>query len=188
MVVGEGQDHRFVEQPMHDQAFDMDRGIANERDVHPFVAQLLGDLIAQPFLQSQRYKRKILLKVADRAGYERMKRCGRRDADAEAALFAPGRASGGIDGAFDMIEQKPRLLEQCKPGFGQLDATRLSQKQLSADLLLQRLDLLTQGRLLHAEPVGGAGDVRFLRDNSEIPELTQIHLPYPKYMDFDVSI
>ena len=75
----------------------------------------------------------------------------------------------------EALENETTLLEQDAAGLRQLDAARLAAEELHVELPLDRLDLLAQGWLLHAEPLGGAGDVPLLRDRDEVPELPQVH-------------
>jgi hypothetical protein len=51
----------------------------------------------------------------------------------------------------------------------------MAAKQQHAQLALQRLDLLAQRRLLHAQPLGGAGHVAGLGDGDEVAQCTHVH-------------
>jgi hypothetical protein len=48
-------------------------------------------------------------------------------------------------------------------------------KQLHAEFALYGFDLPAQRRLLHAEPLGRAGDVAFFGDGKNIAKVTQLH-------------
>ena len=78
--------------------------------------------------------------------------------------------------------------QQRTPGLRQLHPAWQAAQQLHVQLALQRADLLTERRLLHAQPFGGAGYVAFLGDGDEVAEVAKFHLPYPIDMDFAVSI
>ena len=51
----------------------------------------------------------------------------------------------------------------------------MAAEQLEAELLLQGPDLLAQGRLLHAQAFGGAGEMAFLGHHHEIAQVSQLH-------------
>ena len=57
-------------------------------------------------------------------------------------------------------------------GIGKLDASRLAPQKLYPELSLKCTDLLTQRRLLDAEPRGGARDVAFFSDRDEISQVS----------------
>jgi hypothetical protein len=67
------------------------------------------------------------------------------------------------------------MVEQSAARVGQFDAARLATEQLDIKLPFDCPDLLAERRLLHAEALGGPGDVPFLRDCNEIPEVPQLH-------------
>jgi hypothetical protein len=46
---------------------------------------------------------------------------------------------------------------------------------LDIEFPFDRPDLLAEWRLLNAKALGGPGDVPFLRDCNEIPEVPQLH-------------
>ncbi len=52
----------------------------------------------------------------------------------------------------------------------------MADEQRRLDLLLQRLDLLRQRRLLHVQLLGGARDVAFLGHGDEVAEVAQFHV------------
>ena len=65
-------------------------------------------------------------------------------------------------------------------GVGQAHAARMAQEQGGIDLALERLDLLAERRLLHAQPLRRARDVPFMRDGDEIAKVTQFHSCHPE--------
>ncbi len=85
------------------------------------------------------------------------------------------------------LKQGARLVEKDAARFRQLDPASLAAEQLHVEVLLDRLDLLAERRLLHSEPLGGPGDVSFLGNGDEVSELPQVHSPYPVRMAFVFS-
>ena len=57
-----------------------------------------------------------------------------------------------------------------------------------AERPFEQLDLLAQRGLLDAKPRRRAGDVQFLGDDEKVAEQSEVHVPYPKYMDKSYSI
>ena len=110
------------------------------------------------------------------------------EADGDAPQFAARGAARGGERVVDMGEDGAGIGQQRTAGLGQLDAARLAAQQLHVEFALQRADLLAERRLLHAEPLGGAGDVAFFGDGDEVAEVAQFHLPYPVDMDFVSAI
>ena len=97
---------------------------------------------------------------------------GAGDAKRNLALLASRGALHLLGGAFELREDGARIVEHCAAGIGQLDAARLAAEQLHIELALERLDLLAERRLLHAEPLGRPGDVALLGDRDEIAKMT----------------
>jgi hypothetical protein len=58
------------------------------------------------------------------------------------------------------------------PGFGQLDPSRISLKQLESELIFQIADLLAQCGLRDMEPVSRAAQAQFLGHSNKIAEVT----------------
>src|SRR5262245_43161537 len=112
-----------------------------------------------------------------------MKRRRSRNANQDSALLAACRALGGFNRVIELRERCARLIEERAAGFGQLDTARLATEELHVKLTLDRLELLTERRLLHAKPFGRSRDVRFLSDGDEVAQMPQLHVIYPKRMD-----
>src|SRR3954468_23196080 len=127
--------------------------------------------------------RKGCAKRPNDARYEGMKRGGRHDAYAEAALLAPRRTPYCFERAVVMRERRARSIEENPPGFGQFDPARLAPKQLDIELGLDRLDPLAERWLLHTEPLGCPGNVSLFGDNDEVPKVSQLHC----YIHFDMN-
>src|SRR5262245_39322537 len=104
-----------------------------------------------------------------------MQRGSARVAYGDPALLAPRRAPSGLTGVVELSKRCAGLVEESAAGVGELDAAWLAAEQLHIEFALQRLDLLAERRLLHAEPLGGARDVRFLGDRDEIAKVPQFH-------------
>jgi hypothetical protein len=71
----------------------------------------------------------------------------------------------------ELREDRASIVEEGTTGIGQLDAAWLAAKQLHVKCLLDRLDQLTQGWLLDAEPSCGPSNVSFLGNRDEISEM-----------------
>ena len=76
----------------------------------------------------------------------------------------------------DLGEDAPGVGQQPFARLGELHTARLAAEQLHLQLGFQCPDLLAQRRLLHAEPLGGAGDVAFLGDGDEVAQVSQVHV------------
>ena len=61
-------------------------------------------------------------------------------------------------------------------------------KQLDVKLLFDRLDLLAQRRLLHAELFSGSRYVPRLGDRNEEPKMPKVHCHISDNMNFAISI
>jgi hypothetical protein len=64
--------HRFVEQRLDDKPFRIGWRSADERNIHPLVAQLVKELVAQGLFQCQGHLRTSFAERADRARHQRM--------------------------------------------------------------------------------------------------------------------
>jgi hypothetical protein len=76
----------------------------------------------------------------------------------------------------DIREDSRNLWHERPAGVGELDPITGAIEQGHANLGLQRLDLLCKGRLGHIEALGRAGEIQFLGDRQEVPQVTQLHL------------
>src|SRR5580698_999270 len=164
-----------------------DRG-TDESGVDPFLAKVLDQFRGAAFLQRHRHQRAALAIGAENARHERVKRRGTGEADRDPTLLAARGASRGGEGVIEMSKDCAGVNKECGTSIGQFDAARLAAEQLDVEFALDRLDLPTQRRLLHAEPLGGPGDVTFLGDRDEIAKVAKFHLPYLKSMNIAVII
>jgi len=67
------------------------------------------------------------------------------------------------------------IVEECATSVRQHHAARLAAKQLHIELVLSRLDLAAEGRLLDAKSFSRPRYVTFLSDRNEVAELPQLH-------------
>src|SRR4029077_14635936 len=98
----------------------------------------------------------------------------RHDADGEATLLAPSRASRRFERPLVLREQGARIVEEDASGFGQLDPTRLAQEELGVELAFDGFDQLAKRRLLHAETFGRPRNVPFLGHHDETAEVSKL--------------
>ena len=106
-------------------------------------------------------------------GMERGRAC---ETDGERALFTTPATLDPLHGPLNPLKDFPRIGEKRAPGLGHFHAARLAAQKLGIQFTLKRLNLLTQRRLLNAEPFGRAGDVAFFRHGNEISEMPDIHI------------
>ena len=66
-------------------------------------------------------------------------------------------------------------IEKGAASVSQFNAAWLATEQLHINFPLDGLDLSTERRLLHAEPLGGPRYVAFLSDGDDIPKMPQFH-------------
>ena len=132
-----------------------------------------------------------MIEIAEGTDYPRHERVERRrtgEAYHQPPQFATRGATRGRERVVDMGEDRAGVGQQRTPGLGQLNAARQAAQQLHVQFALQRADLLTERGLLHAQALGGAGDVAFFGHGDEIAEVAQFHLPYPLDMNFVFAI
>jgi hypothetical protein len=84
-------------------------------------------------------------------------------------------------------EHCARFIEEDASSISQLNAARLAVKELHIEFAFDRLDPLTEWRLLHAELLGSARDVPFLGDRDEIAEVPEFHCHIQYDMNFAAS-
>jgi hypothetical protein len=97
------------------------------------------------------------------------------DPDADAPLLASRRAPCRIKSMLELGKDRAGIVEKSTPGVGQLDTTRFSAEELHIELAFDRLDALTERRLLHAKPLRRPGDVSFLGNSDEILQVPEFH-------------
>src|SRR5690349_20445946 len=99
-------------------------GRSDEGDVDLLTSQQFEKLAAESLLQLQRYLRVGLLKRANDARHERMKRACGHDPYADSAFLAPRRATSRFKRMIQLGEDSTGILEEGAPGIGQLDTAR----------------------------------------------------------------
>src|SRR3546814_15488658 len=67
------------------------------------------------------------------------------------------------------------LLQVCRARGRQLHPARGAGEERKAELVLELLDLLRQGRLGHVQSHGSATEVELLGDGHEVAQVTQFH-------------
>ena len=91
--------------------------------------------------------------------------------DADSAFFASGGAPCRFKGMIELSKDRAGIVEEGAPGIGQIDTARLSVEEPRIKFAFDRLDALTERRLLHAKPLRGSCDVPFFSDSDEIPKV-----------------
>jgi quercetin dioxygenase-like cupin family protein len=117
-----------------------------------------------------------------------MKRGGARVAYGDPTLLASRRAPRGFKCVIELGEDCTSIIEKGAAGIGQLDAARLATKQLHVKFLFDRLDQLTEWRLLDAEPIRRSRDVVLLGDRDEISEMPEFHCHMLQHMNIAEAI
>ena len=180
----QSHDHGLFQQRRNEDVVGGNHRISNECNIHPVLRESLADLVAQALFKRQRYKGERRSERADRLRHRGMKRRGWRNSNGEAALFTPRHAARGLACTIEQAKYRMGIFQQRAARLGQFDAARLAMEQLHVELSLQCLDLLAERRLLHAEPLGGPGDMAAPRRPQRNSANAVIPLPYPKHIDF----
>src|SRR5690606_20508645 len=115
-------------------------------------------------------------KRLERAHHERIERRGFREADAHFPCHPACGALCKQNGSADVTQDAADLCREQPTRFSELDSIAGAVEQGNAELSLESLDLLRQRRLRDVQPFGRPGEVPFLRDGEEIPEMAQFHI------------
>ena len=99
----------------------------------------------------------------------------RHESDLEPADLAFRRAARQRHRVVRLGQRLAGLLEETLPRLGQLDDPGSPAQQRNADLLLERGDLLAQGRLADVEALRGAPEVQLLGERDEVAEMPELH-------------
>ena len=153
-------------------------GRSDKGDVDLLASQHFEQFPAKALFQANGYERIGFTKRTNGTRHERVKWTRGHNADADLALLAARRAPCRFKRMIELSKDRAGIVEESVPGSGQLDAARLSVKELRIKLALDRLDALAERRLLHAKPLGGTRDVPFLGDGDEIPKVPELHSVY----------
>ncbi|HEY6641192.1 MAG TPA: hypothetical protein VIZ63_03545 [Povalibacter sp.] len=89
----------------------------------------------------------------------------------DAALFASRRAAGSGKGTIHLIEDRAGALKKGGTSVRKLYAPGFTPKKLHIQLAFKGADLLAERRLLHAQALGGPGDVAFFGHGNEVAEV-----------------
>src|SRR5262245_61558971 len=115
------------------------------------------------------------LKARIARAHDRMERRRRSHANAYPPLLAARRASRRLHGPIELRKGRTRIVEKGGARVSQLNAARLAAEELHVELAFDRLDLLTEWRLLHPKALGGARDVTFFGDGDKVTQMPQFH-------------
>ncbi len=91
------------------------------------------------------------------------------------AYFAPGSAAGGFDRLAGSLEGPTRFSQKQPSRLGERDFSLGPVKQENPELLLELLDLLTQGGLGQVETGGGPAEVELLGEGDEVAKVAELH-------------
>jgi hypothetical protein len=116
-----------------------------------------------------------MAEFADGTRDQRMERRRGGEADRNAAGFAARSAAGADLGLLGLRQDRLGVGKEGAAGVGQRHAARMALEQRDLDLAFQGADLLRQRRLLHAELLGGTGDMAFVGHSDEVAEMAQFH-------------
>src|SRR5262249_59767524 len=102
-----------------------------------------------------------------------------RAGDRQAIILASQRPTRCKHPTLDLRENLPCMLEKLSTGARQPDPPFVAIEQPDLDLLLQLLDLLTEGGLRDVEALGSATKMQLFSDSDEVPQMTQLHTAPP---------
>ena len=175
MAGGQGGRHVLLQQRVDREALGVGEAGADEGDVQALLAQAGQKLARAGLLQHEGDVGPVRAELADGARHQRMERRRGGEAHGDAAGLAARRAAGPCRGAIDRGQHRLGIGQEGAAGVGQRDAARMADEQRRLDLLLQRLDLLRQRRLLHVQLLGRARDVALVGHGDEVAEMAQFH-------------
>ncbi len=174
-VLGTEHRHqRLAQQLHHRQRIRQGQG-PHDADLDRLVHQGLGHLGAAHFLELEVYRGKALAKGEDRLGNGRIEGRRRGEADLQFPQLAQLRTPRHVRRLVHLGQYQPRLFQEQAPGLAELDPTIGAFEQARPHLLLQRLDLLAQGRLGDAQHLGCTAKMQFFGDSDEVAQVTQFH-------------
>ena len=172
-VPGWHRDHDWlVDKRPRAQPTPADRGQPGEAEVQVAAEQPRHDLRVVQFVEREAH-----LRVAGTERAEHVREQVVQDRDNEPDLQHPDVAPAGEPGprlrAVGLGEHLARVAQERLPGRGQRHVPLGAHEQVGAEFLLQRGDLLGQGRLHDEQPVGGPSEVQFLGERDEVLQVTQ---------------
>jgi hypothetical protein len=101
-------------------------------------------------------------------------------AHGNSTFLASRGAPRGFKRSIEGRKHRAGTIKERATGVCQLNAARNAAKQLHIDFVLDCLDMPTERRLLHAEPFRRSGNVTFLSDDNNVPEMLQFHCMPPE--------
>jgi len=100
----------------------------------------------------------------------------RRGAQPDAAGDRLAGRAQRLQAQVDLLQRRRHVAAQDLAGLGEAHLPAAAVEQRHAQLFLQLLDLVRQGRLRHVQALGGPGEVEGLRDGVEVAQVAQFHL------------
>jgi hypothetical protein len=172
---GQCHQHRLLKQPVDYEPFLIGIRRSDESDIDLFASQQIEQFPAEALLQTDGYQRIGLTKRTNGTRHQRMKWTRGHNPAANSALLASRRAPCRIESMIELSKDRSGIVEKGAPGVGQFDTARLSVKKLDIQLAFDRLDTLTERRLLHAKPLRSPRDVTLLGNSDEILQVPEFH-------------
>ena len=174
MARGQGNDQVFAHQRRFHQPLLGGQQGANEGGIHAPRKNGGRKQRRGAFVQAQGHGGVTATKLTDHPRNQRVKR-GRVDhAQPQAPQFSARNPAHADLGLLSLLYQRAGIIEQGFAGGRQFHAARQSAKQRGAQMLLQRLDLLRQRWLRHAQLPGGAGDMSRFGNGNEVAQCAQL--------------
>ncbi len=159
--------HRLLQHGIEHQPGGAAHRRAYEGGVQPLVQDRVHQLAGAGFLQRHRNARHALAKPAQHGGHKGVQGGGAGKAHRQPPLL-PGRgAAHHVGHAFGTGQHGAGLFQQRQAGLCRAHAARQAAHQQNAQFLFQPAQQARERRLLHAEALGGAGDVAFFGQHDE---------------------
>ncbi len=150
-------------------------GRGDDRKIDKTLAHPVENVVAAAVPQAVPDLRELLLEAGQPARGQKG-RTPLDDAEIYRSAHSALKAHDLVLSLFGHV-QYLRCTQQQKPaGVGQLKLPLAAYEQRRAELVLERLYLIAQRRLTHAQPLGCVGNVQLLGDDSEVSECSKIHL------------
>jgi hypothetical protein len=155
---------------------------SNEAKIEQPGANRLELLAAFFFVQRNSDARMLGGKLVNQFGKKGVEHW-RHGANIDAAGKGAGALLDGTTQRFNSLRDDSRFFQEHDARIGQFDAPACSMKKRRSQRFLKFLNLLTKRRLRHAESLGSATKVEFLRDRDKILELLECHERYLVYIE-----
>ena len=146
----------------------------DHRGVDPAVAQLLDRTGRVEFLQGYFHFRPLLAKAREQL-WKHLIECRRQIADRQLAALAGFRLPRRLLHPVGLLDQPVGFTQGRFAALGQPDAAPGALEQCDTDGAFQRLDLLAERRLRHAEPTRRAAEIQLFSHRNEGTDMAQFH-------------